>query len=748
MKSIHFLCFQLIASVSLFPTALAQDTAREDGSSNETVDEIIVVGTKQSRYVIEDTASGTGIELDFLETPRSITTIPEQLFLDRKITSLQEALRNAPSVLAGDGFGGTRDDFYVRGFRRNSTYRDGFRRATSFNSNLANLERVEVIRGPAALTFGQVTPGGVVNNVAKRPLDERRFSGELRAGRFDDYFGLLDFSQPINDKLGVRLVASRQDSESFREFTEIERDSYSLSVRYAATPATQLDFAYEYRTDQRPLDRGTFAVTTPDGFGVVNDLLDIPIGRRFGNPFESFDLEFNYFEAGIKHSFSDAWDLQVVLAAEDSTANDEQARLRSFLIADADDTRISDDGFIGAGVDGAALVGELSSAIFDDPTDRIFLLQRADGTQGRERDALHANFRVNGEFETGSLRHRVAIGGDFRSEDGTRQFVIGESSDGINVPFFNIVSGEYVLDGTLVAFGPTSTLSEADLEDFGLYVSSFTDVTDEFSVLLGLRYSDTSADNTFGANLTQSRADAFQTQAGFIYKWTDSVSVYASYAESFQPNNVIPIGAAQFDAVDPQEGEQFEVGIKAEFFDGRLQASSAIFSIDQTNVLSGSDANFNPIFVDGQTSDGLEISITGQPISGMNVTLNYAYLDAEITGGNRPDSIPEHTANAWASYEFVEDTLQGLGLGLGFFYESDRFGNNANTFELGDIFLVDASAWYTIPAPTSLSDSGTVRFQLALKNALDDEYLLGTGSPSRIPPGAPRSLFASVSFDF
>lgn len=742
-------CITCVACFVSLPHQAASQTSPDTAPVEvRDVEEIVVVGTDQSRYVIDSTTSATSLPLDFLESPRSISLLPEQLFLDRKITSLQEALRNAPGVLAGDGFGGTRDDFYIRGFQRNNTYRDGFRRATSFNTNLSNLERVEVIRGPAALTFGQVSPGGVVNNVAKRPLEERRIAGELRAGRFDDYFGLVDYSQPITDDLGVRVVGSVQDSSSFREFTNIQRNSFALSVRYDVTPNTQLDFAYEYRTDQRPMDRGTFAVTTPEGFGIVNDLLDIPIGRRFGNPFESFDLNFNYLEAGVKHDFSEDWSLQVVLAGEISNANDSQARLRNFLIADGDDARISDDGFIADGVDGAALVSELRGGVFDDPTDRVFLLQRADGTQGRKRNAFHANFRLNGEFETGSLVHRVAIGGDFRTQDGTRQFVVGESSDGVNLPFFNIVDGDYLLDGTLVAFGPTSTLSEEDFRDYGLYASSYTDLTDRLSILLGLRYSNTTADNTFGANLTQTRADGIQLQGGLTYEVTSDTSVYASYAESFQPNNVIPIGGTEFRSVDPETGEQFEVGIKAEFFDGKLQAQAALYSIDLSNVFSGSDADFNPIFVEGQSSRGVELTLTGQPMPGMNLTANYAYVDAEISGGNRPNSIPEHTANAWVSYEFQNQSkLQGLGLGLGAFYESNRFGNNANTFELGTIFLVDASVWYTVPA-TVFDTFGNIRFQLALKNAFNDEYLLGTVRPTQIPPGAPRSLFGSVSFDF
>ncbi|MFV0277326.1 MAG: TonB-dependent receptor plug domain-containing protein, partial [Parahaliea sp.] len=116
------------------------------------MEEIIVRGTNQSRYIVNEPDPVTGLDLDFLENPRSVTVLPEQLILDRKITTLEEALRNVPGVVAGDGFGGTRDDFFIRGFRRNAEYRNGFRRQTSFKANLSNIEFTRVIRGPAAIT--------------------------------------------------------------------------------------------------------------------------------------------------------------------------------------------------------------------------------------------------------------------------------------------------------------------------------------------------------------------------------------------------------------------------------------------------------------------------------------------------------------------------------------------------------------------------------------------------------------------
>ena len=727
----------------------AQDINREPATSKaESVEEIVVVGTRQSRYVVGSSDATSRIDLDFLENPRSVTTLPEQLMLDRKITNLEEALRNAPGTVAGDGFGGTRDDFFVRGFRRNAEYRDGFRRETIFKTNLANIENVEVIRGPSAITFGQVAPGGLVNVNTKRPLDTRRLSGEIRAGSFDEHFGLIDWSQPLADSAAIRVVGSVQNAESFRDFTDIDRDSLAISGRWHMTDRTRIEAAYEYRKESRPLDRGTLAVTTPDGFITANQALNIPFSRRFGEPFEDFDVEFNYLEARLFHNISERWSISTAVAFEDAVANDLQARVQRIFVADANDTRISDDGFVADGVDPAALVNELRSATFDDPTDRVFLQKRLDGSQNRDGQTLHANFIVNGRFKTGSLRNRIAIGVDFRDSDNSRQFVIGDNTDGVDVPFFNLQSGAYVLSGAFTTEGvPVATF---DNLDYGLFVNNYTDITANLGLLLGLSYRETEGDFIFPVFRFESKteASAWTPQAGLTYKITGNVSVYGSYAESFTPNNAVPLGASEFKAVDPQEGEQFELGVKAKLFDGRAQAQAAIYQIDLINVFTGTDADLNPIFVDGQTSEGLELTVTGQPVRGMNVTASYAYTDARLSNGKRASIVPENTFNIYASYEVQGGNLEGFGVGAGVFYESNRFGNAANNFELGSYTLFDASVWYTIPAPSVLSDAGTIRFQLAGKNLLDEEYFVGTSSQNRIPLGTPRTVFASVSFDF
>ena len=307
----HFPFRLPLVTLAAFASSTLSYGQSPESVNNAAIEEVIVVGTKQQRYIVNSSDALTGIDLSFLENPRNVSILPEQLILDRKITTLEEALRNVPGVSAADGFGGTRDDFFLRGFRRNATYRNGFRRQTFFRTNLSNIEYTQVIRGPASIRYGRVEPGGVVDVVTKKPLQEQRVSGELRYGTFEDAFALLDWSQPVNEDLAFRVVASVQDSESFRDFFDIRRDTAALSFRYNLGGNTRLDLSHEYREESRPLDRGTIAVPTTNGFEVVNDLLGISDETRFGDPFEEYDVTFNFSELTLSHAFNERWSMRL-----------------------------------------------------------------------------------------------------------------------------------------------------------------------------------------------------------------------------------------------------------------------------------------------------------------------------------------------------------------------------------------------------------------------------------------------------
>jgi len=511
----------------------AQEAIKAQENSASDIEKITVTGTNQKRYVIDSTKSLTGFPLDFLDLPRVVNIIPEQVILDQKITDLSEALRNSPGIALGDGFGGTNDDFLIRGFRRNAVYRNGFRRETNFKTNLSNIEYTQIVRGPASITYGQVEPGGLVDVVTKKPLVESRISGEARLGSYDDRFLMLDVSQPISDRVGVRVVASTQDAESFRDFTDISRDTISISSVIDFTDSTSLDLSYEYRDESRPLDRGTITVPTENGREIINELLDIPISRRFGEAFEVFESEFNFAEATLSHALNDNWTLKVSGAVESSSANDLQARPLASAIFDADGP-ITEDGFI-IFQDPAEIATILEAAttvaVFDDPTDQVFLLKRTDGSQEQDVDVFYANLLLTGEVELGDTNHRLALGADYRDSETTRFFVSTDFTNGVSESIggdgalFNLGNPIYGNLADNLSIDGLTALNSIE-KNTGLFVNDYIEITDKLNILAGLRYDKFEVDGESAENIEETQ---LSPQIAANYNLTETTSVFISY---------------------------------------------------------------------------------------------------------------------------------------------------------------------------------------------------------------------------
>ncbi|RIV80924.1 TonB-dependent siderophore receptor [Aurantiacibacter xanthus] len=731
----------LLATVAV--PALAQEQAQADRqvSSN---DVIIVTGTPQERYDVNAVDQLTGIALEFLELPRVVETIPEQILLDQKVTELDEALRNVPGVSLGDGFGGSNNDFFIRGFRRNTVYRDGLRTASNFRVNTTNLAAVRVIKGPASITYGQVEPGGLVDIVTKKPLDDQRIYAEARLGSYDSSLLLLDWSQPLGDKVAVRINAASERSDSFRDLFDIRRDTVSLTGRYDITNRTRLNLSYEYRDEFRTFDRGTITVPTAQGREIVNRLLDIPISRRFGEAYEKFDTQVQFATADLTHEFSNQWSIRVAGAWEHSDSDDLQSRPASVLVLGAD-----------APIQNGFLTGRpIPKQFFGDPTDQVFLVRRTDGSRDYDQTSWYANAQINGEFMTGALNHRVALGGNWRSYSSTRYFAATPLTNGVPVadggggPLFDVQIPVYGTLPTQISIDGLDPIID-DTRDYGFFLNDYIDLTNRLSLLLGGRFDFADVDGNGPAEMVS----AFSPQAALTYRLVDNVSAFVSYAEAFQPNTAFMLDLGGMPSTsklfDPEDSTQYEGGLKAQLFDRKLNLQASAYKIKKTNVLSVVDGV--PQLTDGQDSKGFEISANGQPLPGLNVVAGYGYTDAEIlTGadaGNRPRNVAEHTFNFWMSYEQKAGTLRGLGAGAGAFYMSDRYGDDANSWHLGSYTLVDGSVWYNLPFGL-FQRSNNVRLQLSVKNILDEEYYPASGGDLRVSIGAPRTVFGSVAVTF
>jgi iron complex outermembrane receptor protein len=278
-------------------------------------------------------------------------------------------------------------------------------------------------------------------------------------------------------------------------------------------------------------------------------------------------------------------------------------------------------------------------------------------------------------------------------------------------------------------------------------------LTDNLKVLLGGRFDVVNINNTFRQaesgvvtfeSEDEQHDEAFTPRVGIVFQPIEGLSFYGSYSESFTPNSAT---AADGTLLEAERGEQYEVGVKGDFLDGRLSATLAAFDITKSNVAT-TDPD-NPDFsipIGEQRSRGIELNVAGEIRQGWNIIASYAYIDAEISEdndgqeGNRLFNVPENTFSLWTTYEIQSGNWQGLGFGLGLFFVSERPGDLANSFEVPSYLRTDVGVFYR---------RNNWRAALNIKNLFDIDYVESTGNDrSRITPGQPLTVIGSVSVEF
>ncbi|MEM1256792.1 MAG: TonB-dependent receptor [Cyanobacteria bacterium P01_H01_bin.21] len=692
---------------------LAQHQPKQEGDSDETL-RIVVTGEERSRYVKPNTATATRTDTPLRDIPQSIQVIPREVLEDQQVIRLSDALRNVSGVVstAQGSIGGQR--FAIRGFEDASILRDGFRLTFSGESfgfpELANLETIEVLKGPASILVGSVEPGGVVNLVSKQPLSEPFYALELQAGNRELLSPSLDFSGPLTDdgRLLYRLNALYRTEDSFRDFdTEIERFFIAPTISWQISDRTDLTINLEYTDDERPADNGLIAID--------DDVADIPFDRVIGEIDDTLQDERLRAAYQFEHRFSDRWKLR--------------------------------NSFSYSKIDFSLGLTALSAGGFDETTGDGVLLS---STNSNIRETYDLQTNVIGEFNTGSVEHTVLFGVDlFRADFRDREIRIDFFSP---IPF-NIFDPVYgAVSRPDEADIPLLVSSDSRTDGLGVYLQDQVTLLDNLKLLAGVRYETVDQEvinNPTDLNPNSSESslneDAFTPRIGLVYQPIEELSLYGSYTTSFVPNTATTVDG---NLLEPERGEQFEIGARAELLEGRLTANLALFELTKENVATTDPDNiFFSVATGEQRSRGIELDIAGEILPGWNIIANYAYIDADITEdedgnqGNRLRNIPEHNINLWTTYDIQDGPLEGLGFGLGVNYVSERFGDDANSFTADDYFLTNATVSYK-------RDNWRAAFNI--RNLFDIDYIEAAGSTrtSGIDPGEPFTIVGSFSIEF
>jgi iron complex outermembrane recepter protein len=667
----------------------------------------VTVTGAQAGYRVPNAATATRTDTPIQDVPQSITVIPRQVLEDQQVTQINDALRNVSGVTSR--FSSLRPDGdapIIRGFQSfGYFFTNGIRNlggGSAFQQELTNVERIEVLRGPASVLYGQGEPGGLVNLVTELPTSEPYYALNAAVGNFSFYSPSVDLSGPLNSEgtIGYRLNARYQNSGTFVDFVGFERAFVAPVFQFELGPDTTLVLEGSYLRDSRQIYPGLPAVGTV----LPNPLGDIPRSRYLGEP-DFSNVTYQIFDVGyrLEHQFSENLTLRNAFRLE---------------IADV----LNRD-----------LIG-LGPLLADNRTVR----RNASTTTGGTQTYSLVTDLVT-DFSTGAVGHELLFGVDLRRQHESFELFFG----GDTLDVFNPVYGN--LDfGLERGYDATQTRNYV-----GVYLQDLISFSDNLKLLVGGRYDlvEQSYIGRLEGETTLVQQDTqFSPRVGIVYQPITPVSLYANWSRSFFPQGDFGDRNADGSPFAPTTGEQFEVGVKTEFLDGRLAATLAAYSITRQNVLT--DDPDRPDFriqVGEQRSRGIELDVAGEILPGWNVIAGYAYTDSEITRdnsgfqGNRPNNVPQHSGSLWTTYEIQDGDFQGLGFGAGLFWVGERPGDLANTFDLPSYVRTDAALFYR---------RDTWQAQLNFKNLFNVGYFENAISRNSVSPGAPFTIVGSVSVRF
>lgn len=627
-------------------------------------------------FVARRSGSGSKTDTPLIETPQSISVITRDQMDQQDVQTVAGALRYTAGVQTGNfGFDPRFDQFAIRGFQneRYVDFRDAMRQPASawlayWKTEPYGLERIDVIKGPASVLYGQAMPGGIVNKITKRPLPFTFGEAEVQYGNNDRYQGQFDLGGAIaNDqRYQARLTGLWRDSGT--EINEIDDDRRFIAPAFTWQPneKTTLTLLANYQHDRTAGSATLF--TYPDG--EVSDIWD-------GD--EKFDkLDQDQVQAGylFEHKFTDRW-----IARQN---------LRYGYI-DLDYQYMSSDSLQDDGV----------------------TVDRSAYRLDENLNALNIDNQLQGGFDTGPVQHTPLVGFDYIGVDSTAKYLYGPA------PSLNLDNPDYHQEVPQ----PRDVLAHTKdrVNQLGVYGQNQM-AYENWRLVFGLRHdwaSDQSDDQTTDTT-DQQDDDKTTGRVGLLYLFDIGLAPYASYSTSFLPQ---PGTDANGDAFKPLEAKQYEVGVKYQPPGVNASVTLAAFDITQKNTLSTDpDNEIYQVAVGEIRSRGLELEAVASVLDGLDVVGSFTYQDVEITQsndgdqGNRPSGTPKYLAALWADYTQPTGPLQGLGAGAGVRYVGSSYGDNAHEARENDAYaLVDAAIHY---------EWNSMRVGINAANLLDKDYLI------------------------
>ncbi|MBL8269296.1 TonB-dependent siderophore receptor [Steroidobacter sp.] len=656
-------------------------------AADETLQEIVVTGLRQRTVA-------TKLNVEVRDLPQAITLIPRAVIDELLITRIEDVSYTTVGVQPVSPYtGGVSLGFFIRGFRGSAILVDGYNAGVISGSSssvidFSTVDRVEVLRGPASVLYGQGNPGGIVNVTTKRPLDRFGLGAELNVGdgRDGTLRGTFDVTGPlVSDRLLVRLNAAVEDSDSFRDFVTNKRRLVAPSLELRATDDITVNLDYVHDRFSYTIDR--FAGTTRE---LIENL---PVTRNLSEPWlPNTEMEIQKFRAQVEWRFAPDWAL----------------RASGFTYKHEADNA-PEIGILGLTSPGATTVNRYYTNY-----------PGADRNQRRD-ETLSA--QLSGHFASGPLLHDLLV-----------------SYDSVDA-FFNY----YAMDGDIGPIDYRNPVYSAGpllpAEDFSFQGASSSDyqavygqdlisLGEHWKLLVGMRRDSITTRSYLDADRTlagRTQHDRKTTpRAGLIWRPVSATTLYLSWGKSFLPN--AGRGDRFGNQFEPEVGEAFEAGVKQEILDGRMALTAAAFEITKSNVLTIDPSDIRFSVNSGEArSRGFELEMDGTLRPGWRLRAGVAYVDAEVTKslnvangrvGDGLAGVSPWTANLNTSYE-LSGALSAVSIGGNASYASSRPARVPNpNWSLDSHLKLDAFVAY---------DFGAARAQLNFENILDERILLANG---------------------
>lgn len=636
--------------------------------------EVVVTGNKQPKPV---TALRSGLKP--MDVPQSVQIIDAEVIEQQQAIRLSEVIKNANGVYVGSARGGANESLWSRGYSMdaNNMFKNGFRYNGGSIPDVASLERVEFLKGGSALLFGNVAPGGILNLVTKTPKFTEGGQLTMQMGSYAFYKPSIDFYGPLNKSIAYRFNASYENSESFRDFVKNDRIYINPSFLFKISDKTQIIAQGDYLSADWIPDFGT---------GIVNGtktILDIPRNMYFGALWSTGNTKSASASVLFNHDFNNNWKLGFNSSFQSYHRTQKSTAQLSTVAANGDWKR------------------GLTQA---DAAEKIF------GDQ----------LSLQGTFNTGKIKHQIFTGVDYEYSTAPSYtfgfYDAGKPADLLTTEAtpINLFNYDYNTQSQNAPYPSRITkLATTDTQRFGVFAQDLISINNYIKVLAGLRWSwqesdvtttkeviekigtvnkiTTAYENAIPTTGAKIFNKAYSPKAGLVIQPNKDISLFASYSNSFSPNTGTTV---DLQPLDPSIIDQYEAGIKTDFWRGALSTNVTVYQISNNNyaqtlafkadgITPNVDTNLKEL-TGATKGKGIEIDITARPTEGLNIMAGYSFNETKVTEssgtinslvvGDVLARTPKHTANLSFFYKLPNGIFKGLTFGAIGNYIGERSG--------------------------------------------------------------------------